>query len=49
MLFRSLFQALPLKDVIAALIGVNCLLEMLAAAVVTAAVCVPLKKALVRR
>ena len=48
-LLSLLFQALPLKDVIAALIGVNCLLEMLAAAVVTAAVCVPLKKALVRR
>ena len=48
-LLSLLFQALPLKDVIAALIGVNCLLEMLAAAVVTAAVCVSLKKALVRR
>ena len=48
-LLSLLFQALPLKDVIAALIGVNCLLEMLAAAVVTAAVCVPLKMALVRR
>ena len=48
-LLSLLFQALPLKDMIAALIGVNCLLEMLAAAVVTAAVCVPLKKALVRR
>ena len=48
-LLSLLFQALPLKDAIAALIGVNCLLEKLAAAVVTAAVCVTLKKALVRR
>lgn len=47
-LLSILFQALPLKDVIAALIGVNCLLEMLAAAVVAAAVCKPLKKALRR-
>lgn len=47
-LLSVLFQALPLKDVIAALIGVNCLLEMLAAAVVAAAVCKPLKKALRR-
>lgn len=48
-LLSLLFQALPLKDVIAALIGVNCLLEMLAAAVVTAAVCVPVKKVLARQ
>ena len=48
-LLSLLFQALPLKDVIAALIGVNCLLEMLAAAVVTAAVCMPVKKMLARQ
>ncbi len=41
-LLSVLFQSLPLKAVLASLIGVNCLLEMLAAAVVAVAVCKPL-------
>ena len=41
-LLSVLFQSLPLKAVLASLIGVNCLLEMLAAAVVDVAVCKPL-------
>lgn len=43
-LLSVLFQSLPLKAVLASLIGVNCLLEMLAAAVVAVAVCKPLQR-----
>ena len=43
-LLSLLFQSLPLKAVLASLIGVNCLLEMLAAAVVAVAVCKPLQR-----
>ena len=45
-LLSVLFQSLPLKAVLAALVGVNCLLEMLAAAVVAVAVCKPLQRIL---
>ena len=47
-LLSVLFQSLPLKAVLASLIGVNCLLEMLAAAVVAVAVCKPLQRILRR-
>ena len=47
-LLSVLFQSLPLKAVLAALVGVNCLLEMLAAAVVAVAVCKPLQRILRR-
>lgn len=47
-LLSLLFQSLPLKEVLAALVGVNCLLEMLAAAVVAVAVCKPLQRILRR-
>lgn len=41
-LLSLLFSALPLKQVLALVVGVNCLLEMLAAGIIATAICKPL-------
>ena len=43
-LLSVLFAAFPLKDVWVTIVGINCILEMAAAIVVSVGVCIPLQK-----
>ena len=43
-LLSILFSAFPLKEVWISFIGINCVLEMVAAMVVSVGVCIPLQK-----